>query len=130
MIDEINRLRAENERMTAKLAKAEASAREQVAVAYLAAANEIDCGGCKGVCLMPSECQHKNANGIRALTPADAIAALEARDARVRADERAKVIEEVFEHLKNIAIMGDHENDPLRVVLHIALHTEASREVK
>ena len=50
--------------------------------------------------------------------------------AQVRAEERARVIEEACKHLMNMGVMGDHGNDPLRVVLHDALHTEASREVK
>ncbi|MDF2143239.1 hypothetical protein [Paenirhodobacter sp. CAU 1674] len=75
---ELSDLRAANGRLTAKLAKAEASATEQVAGAYLAAAHV--CEGWGG----PASSERGEI--IRALAPADATAALEARDARVRAE--------------------------------------------
>jgi hypothetical protein len=49
----------------------------RVAAAYEAAANEVDCGGCSGTCADPSNCHSKDAAIIRALTPADAQAALD-----------------------------------------------------
>jgi hypothetical protein len=47
------------------------------AAAYEAAANEVDCGQCGGTCANHSNCHSKDAAIIRALTPADAQAALD-----------------------------------------------------
>lgn len=82
MIDEITALRVENERLAAELAKAEALSREQVAGAYLAAEERLAME--QGALIT-----RRVISAINSLTPADATAALEARDARIRADERA-----------------------------------------
>jgi hypothetical protein len=72
----------------------QADARE--AAAYEAAANEVDCGGCHGTCANPSNCHSKDATIIRALTPADAKAALDRliREAEERGaqKERERII--------------------------------------
>ena len=144
--DEITRLRADL-----------AAAREQVAGAYLAAANVIDAkeeasstktnkrflldrsfGNLTATAYAPA---------ILALTPADATAALEARDERVRAEERARVIEEA----KSLGSTSINLGGMARSLAHFVnpccheafkrgcfeyaekidtLHTEASREVK
>ncbi|MDF2140820.1 hypothetical protein [Paenirhodobacter sp. CAU 1674] len=79
MIDEITALRVENERLAAELAKAEALSREQVAGAYLAAEERLAME--QGALIT-----RRVISAINSLTPADATAALEARDARVRED--------------------------------------------
>ena len=69
-------------------AKAQLAERDAaIAAAYEAAAREIDCQGCRGSCGDPANCHAEYAKDIRALTPADALAALE----RVKAEARGDV---------------------------------------
>ena len=112
-------------------AERDAAWAEATAAAYLAAANVIDAkeeasstktnkrflldrsfGNLTATAYAPA---------ILALTPADATAALEAHDELVRAEERAKVVEELRESTKFCDICKMEAN---------ALHTEASRGVK
>ena len=66
-------------------------------------------------------------NSIRALSPSDAIAALEARDVRVRAEERAKVIEEVLGGVYNNAAFLEPDDWVIDPEFVKALHTPESR---
>lgn len=140
-------LRAENERLTEKLAKAEASALEQVAGAYLAAeqmvsgrANQYDrehgiYDHTTGVTEYPGNgCEWMEewldiAECVHTLTPADAIAALEARDARVRA-EIASLIDAEIETSQSIMPIGAATFLALNEIKRKidTLHTDESRK--
>lgn len=131
MDDEIARLRAEL-----------AEAREQVAGAYLSAAKAINERGVmeEENFGLTRETQnfYRARNIVANLTPSDATAALEARDARVRADERAKVIASCkdlcigFRIDPGLVRNGGALNSRIMMLREAidALHTEASREVK
>jgi hypothetical protein len=70
-----------------KLGAMEVDRDAAIAAAYEAAAREIDCQGCRGSCGDPANCHAEYAKDIRALTPSDALAALE----RVKAEARGDV---------------------------------------
>lgn len=60
------------------------TARAEVAMAFEAAAREIDCGCQDGVCWWAHACPKSDDEAIRALAPAHATAALESRDKATR----------------------------------------------
>jgi hypothetical protein len=81
-------------------AKAQLAERDAaIAAAYEAAAREIDCQGCRGSCGDPANCHAEYAKDIRALTPSDALSALE----RVRAEARSDVAG-LVEALRRISV--------------------------
>jgi hypothetical protein len=68
------------------LSAALTTSQAETAAAYEAAAQEVDCGGCNGNCLIQHGCCADDARAIRALTPADSKAALDRMIAEARAD--------------------------------------------
>jgi hypothetical protein len=57
------------------LSAALTASQSETAAAYEVAAQEVDCGGCNGNCLIQYGCCADDARAIRALTPADSKAA-------------------------------------------------------
>jgi Protein of unknown function (DUF551) len=71
------------------LSAALTASQSETAAAYEVAAQEVDCGGCNGNCLIQYGCCADDARAIRALTPADSKAALERMLAEARAETAA-----------------------------------------